>query len=173
VYNIDKLTTLLRGYIELPDCLKLETEEFREGWSFVQSGDMHWLDKRIRACGWHFIWIGEGLLKHGVGKTSEEAVASALKITLRRINKRFNAAEVELVEVKKYPWFFLAGVKVHACQIQQSSVLSSFSGVTPQRAFYSVEVETKRPIKLHEQFRRHAELFSSVIVLHSGKNEFV
>jgi hypothetical protein len=140
VHNITKLTMLLRGYIELPDSLRLVTEEFREGWSFVKSGDVHWLDKRIRACGWHFIWIGEGLLKHGAARTAEEAAAIALKIALRRINKRFNAAEVELVDVKKYPWFFLAGVKVYPYQIQQSSVLSSFDDAAPLPTFYSKEV---------------------------------
>jgi hypothetical protein len=138
--NIDEITMLLRGYIELPNSPKLVTEEFREGWNFVKSGDVHWLTKRIRACGWYFIRTGEGVLKHGVGKTSEEAFACALKITLRRINKGFNAAKVEFVEVKKYPWFFLAGVKVYPCQIQQSPFISSFGKVTALSTFYSEEI---------------------------------
>jgi hypothetical protein len=141
VHNIDELTMLLRRFIELPNSLKLVTEEFREGWSFVQSGDVHWLAERIRGCGWHFIWTGEGLLKHGVGKTSEEAIACALKITLRGIkNKSFNAAKVERVEVKKYPWFFLAGVKVYPYQIQQNSAISMFDEVTALSTLYSAEV---------------------------------
>jgi hypothetical protein len=134
--NISKFTVLLRGSIELPQGLKLDTEEFQEGWCFVRSGDEHWLDKRIRECGWHFIWIGEGLLKHGVGKTSKEASASALNIALRRVSKHFNAAGVELVEIKKYPWFFLAGVKVYPYQIQQSSALSSFDQASTRPMSY-------------------------------------
>jgi hypothetical protein len=55
------------------------TEEFGEGWSFVQSRDSQWLDKEIRARGWHFIWIIEALLRSGVGKTSQAAIASTLK----------------------------------------------------------------------------------------------
>ena len=58
--KITELTMLLRGHVELPDSLNLVTEEFREGWNFVQSGDNHWLDKEIRRRGWHFMWIGEG-----------------------------------------------------------------------------------------------------------------
>ena len=36
---------------------------------------------------------------------------------------RFNAAEVEHIELKRYPWFFIAKVRVHPYQIQQSAVL--------------------------------------------------
>jgi hypothetical protein len=128
--KITELTMLLRGHVELPDSLNLVTEEFRESWNFVQSGDAHWLDKEIRRRGWHFMWIGEGSLRSGVGQTSQEAIAGALKLALRRVNERFNAAEVESIEVKKYPWFVVAKVKVYPYQIQQSTVLSASDGTT-------------------------------------------
>jgi len=129
--EITELTMLLRGRVELPDDLNLVTEEFREGWDFVQSGDNHWLDKEIRRRGWHFMWIGEGSLRSGVGQTSQEAIAGALKLALRRVSEPFNAAEVESIELKKYPWFVLAKVKVYPYQIQRSAVLSSFSRTVP------------------------------------------
>ena len=129
--NIAELTILLRENVELPDNLNLVTEEFREGWSFVQSGDTHWLDKEIRRRGWHFMWIGEGHLRSGVGQTSQEAIAGALKLALRRVSVGFNAAEVESIELKKYPWFVLAKVKVYPYQIQQGAVLSSFDQTVP------------------------------------------
>jgi len=124
--NIAELTMLLRGPVALPDNLNLETEEFREGWNLVQSGDTHWLDTEIRRRGWHFIRIGEESLRGGVGHTSQEAIAGALKLALRRVSERFNAAEVESIELKKYPWFVLARVAVYPYQIQQDAVLSSF-----------------------------------------------
>ena len=119
--KIAELTMLLRGRVELPANLNLVTEEFQEGWSFVQSGDTHWLDKEIRQRGWHFMWIGEGSRRGGVGQTSQEAIAGALKLALRRVSERFNAAEVESIEVKKYPWFVVAKVKVYPYQIQQGA----------------------------------------------------
>jgi hypothetical protein len=122
--EIAELTMLLRGRVKLPDSLNLVTEEFQEGWSFVQSGDTHWLDKEIRTRGWHFMWIGEGSRRSGVGQTSHEAIAGALKLALRRVSDRFNAAEVESIELKKYPWFVLAKVKVYPYQIQRDAVLS-------------------------------------------------
>jgi hypothetical protein len=122
--EIAELTMLLRGRVKLPDSLNLVTEEFQEGWSFVQSGDTHWLDKEIRTHGWHFMWIGEGSRRSGVGQTSQEAIAGALKLALRRVSDRFNAAEVESIELKKYPWFVLAKVKTYPYQIQRDAVLS-------------------------------------------------
>ena len=110
--NIAELTMLLRERVELPDGLELATEEFREGWNSVRSGDVHWLDKKIRMRRWHFMWIAEESLRSGVGQTSQEAIASALKLALRRVSEHFNAAEVEHIELTKYPWFFLARVTV-------------------------------------------------------------
>ena len=121
--QITECNVLLRGSIELPDDVILATEEFREGWNLVLSGDSHWLDKKIRTRGWHFIWIAEGHLKGGVGKTAQEAIAGALKLALRRVGACFNAAEVEHIELKKYPWFVLARVRVYPYQIQRTAFL--------------------------------------------------
>ena len=124
MHNITELTVLLRERVALPDHFKLVTEEFREGWDFVPSGDAHWLDKKIRRYGWHFIRIGEGSLKSGVGPTPQEAIANALKLALRCVSGRFNAAEVGHIELKEYPWFVLAMVRVYPYHIQESAILS-------------------------------------------------
>lgn len=122
--DIAALTMFLRDHIDLPDGLTIGTKEFREGWNLVCSGDMQWLDKKIRARGWHFIWIAESLRRSGVGNTSEEAIANALKSVLRQVGARFNAAKIEHIGLKKYPWFFLATVTVYSYRIQQSAALS-------------------------------------------------
>ena len=101
--NIAELTMLLREHIELPDSLKLATEEFREGWNIVRSGGARRLDREIRRRGWRSIRIGEGSLRSGVGQTSQEAIAGALKLALRCLSERFNAAEVELDRVTRMP----------------------------------------------------------------------
>ena len=121
--KIAERTMLLRGHIELPDNLKLATEEFREGWNIVRSGGARLLDREVRRRGWHFIRIAEGSLRGGVGQTSQEAVAGALKLALRCLNERFNAAEVEHIELKVYPWFFLARVTVYPYQIGRVAVV--------------------------------------------------
>jgi hypothetical protein len=121
--NIAELNLLLRVRVELPEGLRLTTEEFREGWNFARSLDAPRLEKKILKRGWNFIKIADGPLRSGVGETSQEAIASALKLTLRHVSEQFNAVEVEHIELTQYPWFFLARVRVCPFRIQQSTVL--------------------------------------------------
>jgi hypothetical protein len=57
--NIAELTVLFRERVALPDHFKLVTEEFREGWDFVRSGDVHGWTKRPEGAD----GISSGLLK--------------------------------------------------------------------------------------------------------------
>jgi hypothetical protein len=121
--NIAELNMLLRVRVELPAGLKLATEEFREGWNFLRTGDARRLGEKVQACGWSFIKFADGLLKSGVGETSQEATAGALKLALRHVSTYFNAVEVQHIELTQYPWFFLARVRVYPYRIQQGAVL--------------------------------------------------
>jgi hypothetical protein len=121
--SIAELNLLLHTSIELPSGLKLTTEEFDEGWSFVRRVDARRLGKRIQTRGWNFIRFGDGSLRSGVGDTSQEAIASALRLALRRVSNHSNAVEVEHIELTRYPWFFLARVRVYPYRIQQGSTL--------------------------------------------------
>jgi len=114
---------LLRARTELPDGLKLSTDEFREGWEFVRTYNACRLEKQIALRGWNFIRIDEESLRSGVGETSQEAIASALKLSLRRISALFNAVEVAHIELTQYPWFFLARVRIIPFLIQQGAVM--------------------------------------------------
>jgi hypothetical protein len=127
------LNLLLRARVELPEGLSLATEEFREGWNFSRSVDVRRLEKKILNRGWNFIKIGDGAVRSGVGDTSQQAIASALKLALRRISEHFNAVEVEHIELTQYPWFFLARVRVNPYRIQQSAVVpvSDDAGPSP------------------------------------------
>jgi hypothetical protein len=122
--TIAELNVLLRERIELPEGLKLSTDEFREGWSFIKRSDARRLEKRILKSGWNFIRIADGSLRSGVGDTSQEAIASALKLALRRVSTHFNAVEVERIELTRYPWFFLARVRVYPYRIQEDAVFA-------------------------------------------------
>jgi hypothetical protein len=121
--TIAEQNLLLRARIELPEGLKLATDEFREGWEFARIVNSYRLEKQIAAHGWNFIKVDNGQLRSGVGDTSQEAIANALNLALRRIGQNFNAAEVEHVELTQYPWFFLARVTVSPRRIQQGTEL--------------------------------------------------
>jgi len=131
--TIAESTLLLRAMIELPDGLGLTTDEFHEGWELARTFDARRLEKQIVLRGWNFIRIADESLRSGVGETSQEAIAGALKLALRRISAHFNAAEVEHIELTQYPWFFLARVRVSPFRIQQGAVIpvSDSAEVTP------------------------------------------
>ncbi|MGA2652595.1 MAG: hypothetical protein ABSF28_18825 [Terracidiphilus sp.] len=123
MHTIAELNMLLHSRADLPKGLKLATEEFEDGWSFVRRVDARRLGKRIQTRGWNFIRIADESLRSGVGDTSQEAIASALKLALRRVSDHSNAVEVEHIELTQYPWFFLARVRVNPYRIQESSTL--------------------------------------------------
>jgi hypothetical protein len=131
MHDIAELTVLTRVTAELPNSLRIKTEDFQEGWSFVTSGDLHRVDKAVRDCGWHFIWIAESSQRGGVGPTEQVAMASALRLALRRVSPGFNAANIDSIVITKYPWFFIAKIKVYPCQIQQGAVLQISNGNMP------------------------------------------
>lgn len=121
--RIVALATLVHGSAKLPGDLELVTEKFDEDWNLVRSGDVHWLDKEVRARGWHFIRITEAMLRSGLGTTAQEAIAGTLRMALSHVGERFNTAQVRHFEVSKYQNFFLARVKIYPYQIQQGETL--------------------------------------------------
>jgi len=120
--TVATLNVLLRSRVELTEGLILGAEEFREGWNFLRSVGVGSLEKTILNHAWSFIKIDGGAQTSGVGNTSQEAIASALKLALRDISEHFNAVEVEYSELTKYPWFFLARLRINPYRIQQGAV---------------------------------------------------
>jgi hypothetical protein len=121
--KITEMTILLREQVELPDGFELATDAFHEGWNLARSVDAQRLEEKIHSQGWHSIRIAEGLLRNGVGKTSQQATECALMLALRHVGTLFNVAEVEHIELSEYPWFFLARVQIYPFRIQQSAIL--------------------------------------------------
>ncbi len=122
--TIAEMNMLLRVRVELPVGMRLATDEFREGWRFVRTGNAPRLKKKIQTRGWNFIKISDESVRSGVGDTSQEAIACALKLALRRVSERHNAVEIEHIELTTYPWFYLARVRVHPYRIQLGAVLA-------------------------------------------------
>jgi hypothetical protein len=123
MYTITESNMLLRTCVELPVGLKLGIEEFREGWGLVRKSTEQQLQRKSRRHGWSLVKGAAGLQGNGVGDTSQLAIASALKLALRNANKRYDAAEVEHIELTQYPWFFLARIQVYPYLIQQGTGL--------------------------------------------------
>ncbi|QEE27973.1 hypothetical protein FTW19_08170 [Terriglobus albidus] len=122
--RIVALVMLVHGSAKMPGDLELVTEKFDEDWSFVRSGDAHWLGQEIRARGGHFIRITEMTLRSGLGTTPQEAIAGTLRLALNHISERFNTVQIKHFEVSQYRNLFLARVKIYPYQIQQNETLS-------------------------------------------------
>jgi hypothetical protein len=147
---------MLRAQAELPDGFKVATEKFLEGWNRMRSGGVVRLEKKVQVRGWNFLKIAEGAVKSGVGATSEEAIASALKQALRRVDAHSNAVEVEQIQLTQYPWFCLARVCVHPYRIQEGAVLPAAAEVEPPAM-------TARPRRLSHQAAEVFPQFGSAI----------
>jgi hypothetical protein len=105
VRTIAEMNLLIRACMELPAGLRLTTDQFREGWELVQPEDAGELKRRMRKSERSLIRIGDGILKSGLGDTSQEAVNCALKRALRMIGECIPAVEVGEINLTRYPWF--------------------------------------------------------------------
>jgi hypothetical protein len=103
-------------------------------WNFVQEIAAPVFDTMIRQAGWHFMWMQGSCCRRGFGLTQEEATHRALSRALKGIVRRFNGAELNAVEVRKYPGFQGARVTLQPRQIQQQTSLEIPAEI-PQRAF--------------------------------------
>ena len=86
----------------------------------------------IRQAGWHFMWLQEACSRRGIGLTEEAAIRRALFRVLKGVSKRFNAAELDSVQIKQYPGFQIAIVTVQTLQIQRSASLNTAPEHHPQ-----------------------------------------
>jgi len=114
---------LLNTQGALPVGFNMAVEEFYKGWNVVRTGGTRRIEKKIRTLGWSLIQLAQGVLRSGVGKTEQKAVANALNLAVRNADAGANLMEVEHIEVSDYPWFFLARVRVGTYRIQEGADL--------------------------------------------------
>jgi hypothetical protein len=122
---------LLRDECVLPDRLDPLRNCVCDHWTLVEEIPAMVFDTMVRRAGWHFIWLNGASSRRGFGTTPDEAASRAVVRALSGIPKRFNAAELDTVEVKKYPGFYIAKVTVQPRHIQQNSALLSTYGEHP------------------------------------------
>lgn len=119
----------LRGEHVLPDEIHLRQIPFCNRWGLVKDFLSPELDAKIRGVGWHFMWLSGSCSRRGIGYTEEEAIHGALVRALGCVARRFNAAELESVQVTKWPGFRVAKVELQPRQIQQLTSLDAGDGI--------------------------------------------
>jgi hypothetical protein len=125
-------SVFLRSACILPDRLDPCRQPIGKDWSVVEEIPALVFDTMIRQAGWHFMWLQEACSRRGVGFTEETAIRRALSRALRGVSKRFNAAELDSLQIVQYPGFHLAQVTVQTLQIQRHASLNVAAGQHPQ-----------------------------------------
>ena len=117
-------TIFLRDGCILPSQFTLRREPFSKGWAEAMETVATELDTRIRGVGWHFMWLSDSYSSQALGRTAETAIHRALVRTLPAVRGRFNAAELDSVQVRNFAGFHIARVTVTARQIQRRASLN-------------------------------------------------
>jgi hypothetical protein len=113
----------LRTDCILPEGMGLVQRRFGEKWTSVENVTSATLDARVRNAGWHFMCLQTAHSRLGIGRTAESATSSAMARALKQTDGRFNAAELGLAKVTRYPGFHVARATLHTRQIQQHASL--------------------------------------------------
>jgi hypothetical protein len=122
---------LLRDRCVLPDRLDPLRTSVCDNWTIVEEIPTVVFDAMVRQAGWHFIWLRGASSRRGLGATQDDATQRGLIRALRGIPKRFNAAELDTVQVGKCLGIYLAKVTVQPRHIQQNSSLEPAYGKGP------------------------------------------
>jgi hypothetical protein len=124
-------SVFLRKDCILPDRLDPSRQPIGEEWSVVEEIPALVFDTMVRRAGWRFMWLQGACSRRGIGLTEEAAISRALFRALRGVSKRFNAAELDSIEMTRYPGFQIATVTVQTIQIQRYASLNIAAGGRP------------------------------------------
>lgn len=116
-------SVFLREGCILPNRLDPLQEPVGAHWTRIEDLAAPVFDTMIRQAGWRFMWIQDSCARRGFGNSRETATARALTRALDGIERRFNAAELDSVQVARYPGFHMATVTLQPRQIQQQASL--------------------------------------------------
>lgn len=123
-------TIFLRAGCVLPDGLNLIQKQFDTTWMSIEDTTSTVLDEKVRAAGWHFMWLADACSCSSVDKIATSAIDKAIASALKRIQGRFNAAELDSINISKYPGFQIAKVTLRTRHIQQHASLSLIDEMT-------------------------------------------
>jgi hypothetical protein len=117
-------SVFLRKGCDIPPHFELAQQPCgADNWMLLDEIEASVLDTMIRRAGWHFVCLQGSYSRSGVGLSRKEAIHQALDRALNGLKVRFNAAELEAVQVSSYPVFHVARVTVQPRHIQQHTSL--------------------------------------------------
>jgi hypothetical protein len=120
---VKRHSVFLRKGCDMPAQFDVAQQPCADNWMLVEEIEAPVLDTMIRRAGWHFVCLQGSYSRSGVGLSREEAIHQALDRALKGLKMRFNAAELESVQVSSYPVFHIAKVTLQPRPIQQHTSL--------------------------------------------------
>lgn len=118
-------SVFLRSGCILPERLNHRKQPFGVAWFAVEEFPALVFDTMVRQAGWHFIWLQGACSRWGFGLSQETAVRRGLLRALGGVSKRFNAAELDSIQITQYPGFQIAIVTVQPLQIQEHAKIDN------------------------------------------------
>jgi hypothetical protein len=109
----------LRNGCVLPNRLDPLRAPIGSDWARVEDLPAHVFNTMIRQAGWRFMWIPDSCARRGFGSSRTGATANALSRALKGIARRFNAAELNSVQVAVYLGLYVATVSLQPRQVQE------------------------------------------------------
>jgi hypothetical protein len=116
-------STFLREGSVLPSGFDLRQEKFIENWMSIRDTTAFALDIKIRVAGWHFFWVQDVHNSSAVGRSEASASSYAIVRSLKKVREPFNAAEIQLITIKRYLGFWFATVMLITRHIQIGSTI--------------------------------------------------
>ncbi len=112
-------SVLLRKECVLPGRVDPLREPFGRNWMLLEEITAPIFDTMIRQAGWCSMWMPGSCSRKGFGLTPDNATHRALARALNAVPRHFNAAELDTIQVSRYPGFCIANVTIHPREVQQ------------------------------------------------------
>jgi|SRR5579862_258667 len=114
------------GSSRMAGALELESTPYLRNWNIVTARDSFALDHKIRAAGWTFFFMAEGIKAMFFGRIAAAKVRDALGRILSKVeSQNFNCLEVTAIVPRSFLGLPYATVSAHSRHIQQSRQLDS------------------------------------------------
>ncbi|MDR5727813.1 MAG: hypothetical protein RB191_10335 [Terriglobia bacterium] len=114
--------TLIRKNTKLPQQVFIKGEPVNREWLLLDD-EVHAFEKKIRNAAWHFFWITDCACGWAIGHDRQSSMMVALVRALRKIKKRYSAAEISAIEDKAFLGVHLCRVHLATRHVQAEGIL--------------------------------------------------
>jgi hypothetical protein len=110
----------------IPQSLRVETEQYSQGWEIIKNSDADALDRDIRRADWNLFFLAGSIQASALGYSRERTVRRAMERVLAKAERsKFNCLEITKISAKQFLGFPYVHVSAHSRHIQKSPFLQA------------------------------------------------